>query len=236
MKIEKPSEVLKTKVLNQTQPSPSRVSLFRQRVLSWFPQSGRDFPWRQKNADLYIRIVVEILLQRTRAETVSAFLPVFLRQYPCWGSIAATNIETLGNTLRPLGLWRRRAPPLLQLAQEITRLGQEWPKERAELEAIPAVGQYVANAVLLFAHEQREPLLDAGMARLLRRYFGLQPIMADIRYDRLLHTVVSSVLAKGDPIELNWAMIDIASTYCKQREPRCPECPLRRACRHKRTG
>lgn len=240
MKIEKSPGVfstrLETNVLNKIRPSSSRVSLFRHKVLIWYYQSGRIFPWRQADADLYVQILVEILLQRTRAETVATFLPTFLRRYPCWDTIAAANINTLSDALRPLGLWRHRAPSLLQLAKEITCLDHEWPKEKSVLEAMPAIGQYVANAVLLFAHGQREPLLDASMARLLRRYFGLQPIMADLRHDKLLNAVAHSVLQKCTPIELNWAMLDIASIYCKQKETHCSECPLNCSCQYKKAS
>jgi adenine-specific DNA glycosylase len=45
------------------------------------------------------------------------------------------------------------------------------PHDRRQIEALPAVGQYVASAVLLFAHGRPEPLLDANMARVLERVF-----------------------------------------------------------------
>lgn len=193
------------------------------------------FPWRETNASLYLLLVVEVLLQRTRAETISAFLPRFLARYPNWETIAASSLSDLAETLKPIGLWRRRAPPLQGLANRLVALGGQWPRKREELEELPAVGQYVANAALLFAHDEAHPLMDSSMARLLRRYFVIHPEKADIRYDKALHAVAYRVLAKGSAIELNWAILDISARYCKPRQPICPDCPLRRSCMHGRS-
>lgn len=213
-----------------TQPSTARVTRFCLRLRGWYATSSRQFPWRQSEASNYVRIVVELLLQRTRAETVAAFFPSFLMRFPDWGALASADPSDLEVVLKPIGLWRRRALAMMLLAQDMVRRGGQWPDNRPQLESLPAVGQYVANSVLLFIHGQREPLLDASMARLLRRYFGLSPIKADIRHDKVLHSTAYLVLAKQDPIEINWAMLDLAAAICRPRMPRCSECPLRRAC------
>jgi A/G-specific adenine glycosylase len=210
--------------------STGRVARFRLRLLGWHAISKRQFPWRQSEASNYVRIVVELLLQRTRAETVAAFCPSFLTRFPDWWALASADPSELEEVLKPIGLWRRRALAMTLLAQYMVGRGGQWPDNRPQLEALPAVGQYVANSVLLFIHGRREPLLDASMARLLRRYFGLSPIKADIRHDKVLHSTAYLVLAKQNPIEINWAMLDLAAAICRPRMPRCSECPLRRAC------
>lgn len=213
-----------------------RTPAFRRCLLAWFTPNGRAFPWREPEASPYLLLVVEILLQRTRAETVRAFLPSFLKRFPSWEAIATCKLDELGGSLKPIGLWRRRAPPLLELAKEMVARAGEWPRDRDELENMPAVGQYVANAVLLFIHDEPHPLMDASMARLLRRYFTVTPEMADIRYDKKLHAVAYKVLAAGNAIYLIWAMLDVAALYCKPRQPVCVACPLRRNCAHARSS
>ncbi|SEO88415.1 endonuclease III [Nitrosovibrio sp. Nv6] len=214
--------------------SDRRIALFRKKLLVWFPVNGRVFPWRVKGAGTYVLLVVEVLLQRTRAETVAAFLPHFLQRYSGWSAIASSNLDELAATLKPIGLWRRRSPALQGLAQELVAIGEKWPRRRDELEKITAVGQYLANATLLFIHGEPHPLMDSSMARLLRRYFFIRPVKADIRYDRALHAAAYRILASGHAIELNWAMLDIAASYCKSRKPLCVNCPLRQSCMHYR--
>lgn len=208
-----------------------QVSRFRAELLEWFEINQRRFYWREVGISNYVRIVAEVLLQRTRASVVSNFLPTFLDAFPNWCALAQSNEDEIGELLKPLGLWKRRATSLLALATEITRRSENWPLTREELESIPAVGQYVASAVLLFEHKERAPLLDASMARLLRRYFAIVPEKSDIRYDSLLQAVAHRVLDEGDPIALNWAMLDFAALQCKKYAEGCASCPLKTTCK-----
>jgi A/G-specific adenine glycosylase len=225
--------------MNMAQPPGSRISgqritAFRRKLLAWFPTNGRAFPWREVGASPYLLLVVEVLLQRTRAETIRVFLPGFLERFPSWASIATCDAGELGEALKPIGLWRRRAQRLQGLAKEMVARKELWPRDREALESIPAVGQYVANAALLFIHDEPHPLMDASMARLLRRYFTITPERADIRYDKVLHGVAYRVLTAGNAAHLNWAMLDVAALYCKPKQPTCETCPLRRSCAHTR--
>jgi A/G-specific adenine glycosylase len=92
------------------------------------------------------------------------------------------------------------------------------------------VGQYVANAVLLFAHGRREPLLDVNVARVLERHFGPRRL-ADIRYDPYLQALARMVVSSKHPAKVNWALLDLAALICRIRAPLCQECPLSATCR-----
>lgn len=207
-----------------------RLNYFRAHVLGWAKEYGRDLPWRSEIAEDYAKIVVEVLLQRTRAEKVRMFYPAFLSQFPSWESIASASTGEIEEALKPLGLWKQRAPRLAGLARAITSRNNTWPRDRKELESLPGVGQYIANAVLLFIHGQAGPLMDASMARLLRRFFGMAVLKVDIRYDGELHTLANNILSKGDATWLNWGMLDIAAIYCRPKVPNCLACPLKRKC------
>lgn len=206
------------------------LNYFRSHVLGWAKEYGRDFPWRSETASGYEKIVVEVLLQRTRAEKVRMFYPAFLSQFPSWEFLANASTGEIEEALKPLGLWKQRAPRLAGLAGAITSRNNTWPLDREELESLPGVGQYIANAVLLFIHGQARPLMDASMARLLRRFFGMAVLKVDIRYDGELHALANNILSKGDATWLNWGMLDIAAIYCKPKAPNCLACPLKQEC------
>ena len=209
-------------------PSEERIDSFRQHIRQWFREYGRHFPWRNKSATIYQRIIAEILLQRTQAGTAARFLPRFLAEYPSWKRLDEATEEELMEYLKPIGLWRQRALALKKLASEMEKRSGRFPSEREEIEALPGIGQYIANAVLLFKHGDRQPLLDVNMARLLERYFGPRKLV-DIRYDPYLQHLSRKVLQKGDPVELNWAILDHAALICR-KNPRCLDCPLRQEC------
>jgi A/G-specific adenine glycosylase len=202
-------------------------------LADWFTLHRRSFAWRKASAGKYLRIVSEVLLQQTRAETVDRMLPGFLARFPGWEAIAKARISSLETALKPIGIYRRRARSLKRLARYVHAARGRFPADRDQLEEIPAVGQYVASAILLFCHRQAEPLLDASMARVLERYFGPRRL-ADIRHDPYLQELARGVVgAAADPVVVNWAILDLGALVCKHRSPRCAACPLKRGCNFK---
>lgn len=206
-------------------PNSRQLSRFRAELLRWFENHGRKFPWRKATASKYELIIAEVLLQRTRAETVATFFPRFVREFPSWKKLGTASIAQLEDYLRPIGLWRRRAISIQALAREMVKGNGRFPTERADIEALPGVGQYIANAVLLFCHGIPQPLLDANMARVLERVFGPRKL-ADIRYDPYLQELAKKVVDREDAARINWAILDLAATICLPKKPRCNECPL----------
>lgn len=201
----------------------------RKALLAWYGESGRRFPWRARSAGLYRKVVAEVLLQRTQAGTVGRFFGAFVRQFPGWRALASASVEDIGEFLRPIGLWRRRASSLSALATEMVKRNGRFPSTREELEDLPGVGQYVASAVLLFSKGEAEPLLDANMARVLERIFGRRKL-ADIRFDADLQRLARQVVRGSNAKEINWSILDLAATVCILRQPRCVQCPVARWC------
>jgi A/G-specific adenine glycosylase len=201
-------------------------------MLAWFQAHGRKLSWRKKSATKFELVVSELMLQRTQAGTVSAFMPSFLKIYKSWSDIASANPRELGRFLRPLGLWRRRRGALLSLAAEMVKRRGKFPKDRKTIESLPGVGQYIASAILLFHHAQAEPLLDSNMARVLERYYGPRRL-SDIRYDPYLQSLARRVLKNTDAMRLNWAILDLASLICVIGDPKCHLCPVALKCRYR---
>ncbi|WP_222949856.1 hypothetical protein [Sphingomonas sediminicola] len=185
----------------------------------WWATSGRDYPWRADEAGTYERIVVEVLLQRTTAAAVSRFYPAFVHRFPGWHELADATPEDLEEFLRPLGLWRRRAASLLGIARYAAGTGGKFPSNPAEHAGIPAVGQYVSNAVLMFQHGKAAPLLDVNMARVLERVVRPRRL-ADIRYDPWLQAAAKWFVRGRDlarPTGRSW----ISRRSCARRAGHC---------------
>lgn len=206
-----------------------KITLFQSAVLGWFREHGRWFPWRESSASCYQKVIAEILLQRTRAETVAAFFPGFVKRFPSWTKLAEATEDELKDYLQPVGLWRRRASTLVSLASVMKQRRGRFPRNRGEIEALPGIGQYIANAVLLLCHGEPQPLVDVNMARVLERCFGPRKL-ADIRHDPYLQSLAADVVQGEDPLALNWGVLDLAALVCTRRAPRCAECPVANMC------
>lgn len=197
--------------------------------MRWFAEHGREFPWRKASANNYELIVAELLLQRTRAETVASFFSQFVREFPSWKRLGSASIPQLQSHLQPIGLWRRRATSIQALAQEMAKRRGRFPKDRDEIETLPGIGQYIASAILLFCHNIPEPLIDVNMTRVLERVYRPRQLV-DIRYDPYLQSLARRVVGCMWSKELNWAILDLAALVCVAGQPQCNVCPLARIC------
>jgi A/G-specific adenine glycosylase len=204
--------------------------LFQEKILEWFESSGRHYLiWRKSGLSSYQVVIAEVLLQRTKAETIQKFYPSFLETFPNWEKIANSDIKVIEGTLKPVGLYRQRAKRLKDLAIEMVRRDGIFPETRDELENIPFLGQYIVNAIELQVFNKPSPLIDVNMARVLERYFGERK-MADIRYDSYLQELAKKVVQHSKSKEISWAILDFAALVCQARKPKCEICLLSKTC------
>jgi len=210
--------------------SVAEVSLLRRRLTSWYERYGRTFPWRARSAGKYERIISELLLQRTRAESVAVFAPRFISMFPNWIALAREPIASLETALRPVGLHARRAASLNALAKVMASRRGKFPNDRRVLEKLPGIGQYIASAIMVIYHGKAEPFLDVNMARVLERNFGRRRL-ADIRYDTWLQSLAIRFVQSRDPLTTNFAILDFAALICRPVKPKCGSCSLQWTCK-----
>jgi A/G-specific adenine glycosylase len=212
-----------------TRSDKLRLNRLRTHLLGWYKQHGRALPWRKPETSVFERICVEVLLQRTRAETVARFYEAFFDRFSNWAEIASCPLPDLEKHLKPIGLWQRRARSLHALSEYAAARGGKFPRNEEELADVPGVGQYVANAILLFQYGEPRPLVDVNMARVIERY--LRPRrLADIRHDPWLQAAAHWLVDCENPALVNWAVLDLGSARCLARSPRCERCELASWC------
>lgn len=192
-------------------------------VEAWGALGLRQFPWRSSR-DPYRTIIVEVLLQQTPAGRVADFYDAFFARYPDWSALATAPEEELQDCLRPLGLYRRRASALRNLALSVLDAREVALPDR------PGIGQYVDRAVAVTLEGARVAMVDTNFVRVLARVFE-GPWMSDYRYDKRLQQLASEmILACSDARITNWAVLDLAATVCRPARPLCGQCPLLTDC------
>lgn len=196
-----------------------------QALLAWWEKNRRDFPWRHWG-DPYRLLISEILLRQTRAETVAAFVPGFLQVYPGPEELSAASEEELAAALRPLGFYRQRARQLHDLGLAISRVGLAG-MTRGHLADLPGVGRY-SSAMVIAADGGRVAAVDTNVARVLSRVFGVVPSHAEARKSVNVWAEAEALVAeaRGAPIHVTWALLDLGSSVCRERRPRCSDCAL----------
>ncbi len=199
--------------------------------MDWYQTNKRNFPWRNAGLTNYEIIISEILLQRTKAETVAKYYYTFLNKYPDWQKLIKANTEDLEQILRPLGLYKHRAKRFTKMIKEYVLKNGLLPKNKNELQESSFSTLYISNAYELFILNKRAPLLDVNMARVLSRYFDSKKTR-DIRNDKELQELSRIVINVRDCKELNWSILDFAALVCKPKKPKCEICPIGSRCKY----
>jgi len=205
----------------------------RHLVARFAARSLRGFPWRKRTTP-YRVLVAELMLQRTGAAQVTPVFERFVNRFPGLEAAAQAKPAALARVLFPLGRTDRHRLFRKAFRYIATQHKGRVPKRLDQLLKVPAVGPYTARAVLCFAFRQRVGLLDPNVYRLLRRVFGIMSEKKRFHTDGELWQVVDGLAPKTHVRTFNWALLDIASTLCRTREPRCGECSLISLCKHGR--
>ncbi|MEM2128455.1 MAG: hypothetical protein QXN86_02205 [Candidatus Methanomethylicaceae archaeon] len=192
-----------------------------EKLAKWSAEHGRVFPWR-KVKDPYRIMVVEFLLQRTRAETVEKVYDEVFRRFPDIEALAIAETKEIKDIFSRIGLLYR-AVRLVELAKYILEnYGGHIPSSTAELLKFDGVGIYIASAVLNFGHGIPMPVVDKNVMRVANRMWG-KTRESDVR------KLVEELYKYSDHKTVAYALIDLGSLVCKEK-PRCDACPLNDMC------
>jgi A/G-specific adenine glycosylase len=197
---------------------------FVQRSLSWFSSNGRDFPWRRET-DPYRILVAEKLLQQTTYGHVMKVYETFFEKFPGVKSLADADVSEIESVIRRLGFQRQRARQFKKIAQAIVdEFNGVVPSRKDDLLKLSGVGNYVASAVLCFAFNKDEAIVDMNVRRVVERVFGWKGVS-----DKEIANRLSKMIPKGKAKQFNWAIIDFSSIVCS-RKPKCNICFLNDLC------
>ncbi len=200
-----------------------------QNLIKWYTQNKRNFSWRIQKLTPFQALVAELMLQKTGAKQVEKIFSNFIKKYPTPESIVMTSQEILEEELQPLGLFRRRARDLKRLSEQILEKNGEIPKTKKELTKLPGVGNYIAMALLCFAFNQKVPLVDANIARIIKRVYTF-PVKDAPTRDKNLWQKVESLVPDEEIKTFNYALLDLGALICTPTKPKCEDCPLNEIC------
>lgn len=140
---------------------------FRKVVRTYWKKYGRhDLPWR-KTRDPYRILVSEMMLQQTQVPRVIEKYKEFLRAFPTVQALARAPLSDVLRVWSGLG-YNRRAKYLHETAKLLA--GRRLNVENLE-QPLPGVGPYTRNAVLVFAFNEPEVLLETNIRSVFIHHF-----------------------------------------------------------------
>jgi A/G-specific adenine glycosylase len=197
-------------------------------LLKWYDAYARVLPWRAPPGapppDPYRVWLSEIMLQQTTVATVKPYFNSFIVRWPTVESLAAATDADVMTAWAGLGYYAR-ARNLLACARAVKG---SFPDTEDDLRKLPGIGQYTAAAIASIAFGKRAVVVDGNVERVVARLFAVETPLPAARAE--LYRLTDSIVPDTRAGDFAQAMMDLGSTICTPRAPKCLICPLQTVC------
>lgn len=203
---------------------------FSTALLTWFDQFGRhDLPWQQQ-CSVYRVWVSEIMLQQTQVQTVIPYYQRFMTRFPTVEDLAEASQESVLAHWSGLGYYAR-GRNLWKTARIIVNDCQgQFPETLEGMMALPGIGRSTAGAILAIANQQRHPILDGNVKRVLCRYDAIDGWSGEKAIQEQLWQRAEQFTPHDRVADYTQAIMDLGATLCRRVRPLCNQCPVAKNC------
>ena len=205
---------------------------FSNELLDWYDVSRRDLPWRAApgaSSNPYFVLLSEIMLQQTVVATVIPYFIRFINKWPKINDLAQAEFNEVSSLWAGLGYYRR-AKNLHETAKIlITQHNGIIPNNEDVLLTFPGIGEYTAAAILAIAYDTKSNVVDGNIERIFSRLYKIEePLELSKQKIRTLSKKYLPCKRNGDYAQ---ALMDLGSSVCIPKAPRCKICPIISKCK-----
>lgn len=202
---------------------------FSKKLIDWYQLNKRDLPWRH-TTDPYKIWLSEIMLQQTRVEQGLPYYSKFLTLFPTVFILASASEEQVLNAWKGLGYYSR-ARRLHQTAKLVVEANDGvFPGDFEGLKKLPGVGNYTAAAIASFCFNEKVPVVDGNVYRVLARLFNVENPIDDLKGQKLFFKLASELIDSKHPATFNQAIMEFGALQCVPKKLNCQPCPFLSSC------
>lgn len=167
-------------------------------------------------------LIATILSAQCTDRRVNQVTARLFPEYPNAKAMAALEPEQLEPMIRECGLYHNKAKNIVAACRALVeRYDGQVPDNRAELMALPGVGQKTAGVVLMAAFGDPQLPVDTHVFRVSRR-IGL----ADADTPKKVEMQLRAVVPRDEWIFAHHLLIWHGRRICHAQRPNCDGCPL----------
>jgi A/G-specific adenine glycosylase len=202
---------------------------FSHKLISWYHQNKRDFPWRE-TTDPYKIWLSEIILQQTQAAQGLPYYEKFVAQYPTVFDLHRANENDVLKLWQGLGYYSRARNLKKTAAIVVENYAGVFPKTYKELLKLKGIGPYTAAAIASFSFKEVVPTIDGNVFRVLSRFFDVDLDIAKTQNRAYFENLALEIIDQNQPDLFNQAMMEFGATHCKPKNPLCDNCVFQVNC------
>ncbi len=145
-------------------------------ILLWYKKYGRQWlPWREYHYDaktLGYRVwLSETMLQQTQAERVKNYFTNIITAFPTVESLARSEYEDFFYYYKWLWYYSRARNMLKAAKIVVEDFWWVFPKETSQLQKLPWVWPYTAEAIRAFSYDIATLSFDTNLEKIFARYY-----------------------------------------------------------------
>ena len=199
-----------------------------QDLLFWYDENKRELPWRateQRKVSTYETWLSEIMLQQTRVETVKSYFMAFTKKFPTIFELANASQDEVMELWAGLGYYSRARTLHACAKKVVEEYKGEFPKKAEELQKLPGIGPYTSAAIASISFGESIVAIDGNLHRVISRLYAHKK---DRDHSFSLGQKIIDSERAGD---FNQALMDLGSSICTSKNPKCETCPLSKHCK-----
>lgn len=179
------------------------VESFQSKILEFYQQNRRSFPWRM-TTDRYAIMVSEVMLQQTQADRVARRFPLWLERFPDVQTLASASLREVLDAWSGLGYNSRGQRLHRAAAMIVEQFDGRVPADPAHLIELPGIGAYTSRSIPVFADNLDLAAVDTNIRRVLIHELNLPESITP----KALMAVAEEVLPKGRSRDWHNALMD----------------------------
>ena len=201
----------------------SKINKFSEKIINWRASYGRrGLPW-QGQTDPYRVWLSEIMLQQTQVSTVVDRYQRFLQRFPTVLDLATAQEEAVMSEWAGMGYYTRARNLWACAKLVVEKHGGSFPRSARELETLPGIGRSTSAAIAAFCYQERTPILDGNVKRVLARWQGIELPINQSATDKILWDLAEKTLPKSKELMPSYTqgIMDFGATVCTPKRAVC---------------
>lgn len=203
--------------------------IFSNLLVQWYLQNKRDLPWRNTQ-NPYLIWLSEIMLQQTRVAQGMPYYYSFTENFPTVFELAKASEQEVLKLWQGLGYYSR-ARNLHKTAKNIAfERNGIFPDNYNELLKLKGVGDYTAAAIASFAYNEKVPVVDGNVFRVLSRCFGVESDISIASTKKEFQDLAFELMPDNAIATFNQAIMEFGALQCVPKNPDCSVCVMNKSC------
>jgi A/G-specific adenine glycosylase len=170
------------------------------------------------------------MLQQTRVAQGMPYYYAFTERFPTVFELANAAEQEVLKLWQGLGYYSR-ARNLHKTAQFIAfECKGVFPYNYKELLTLKGVGDYTAAAIASFAYNEKVPVVDGNVFRVLSRYFGVESDISLLTSKKEFQELAFALMPDDNIATFNQAIMEFGALQCVPKNPNCAICVMNNSC------